>query len=295
MEEKIGQLNISIGESEANEEAELDFYGYSNDKNVVKLKKPQSITLKLIMERNFPKDAEKTHSDATIKEEDESIVASSELVNKSIEDELDLKAKKLLKLTHIHLDRENINEIDNLAEYLNDVTHLYLQHNVIKKIENLEFLQNLTFLILSNNQIVQIENIKSLKKLKLLDLSFNLIESIDVRELPLSIIFLDLRENLFFKNALWYVNNYEEVLENYLVNLKQLNGKDLTDFDNDDNKAYPGEDIENMEHLQKRILERSLQRQKKDVLDFENIWQKKKTSLQQIKDSMDQKFGKNKK
>jgi hypothetical protein len=288
MEEKIGQLKIS--NEELIEEAELEFYGYNNDKNSLKFKKPQSITLKLIMERNYPKDTENRSIGATVNEEDET--KSSELFNKSIEDELDLKAKKLLKLTHIRLDRENLGEIDNLAEYLNDVTHLYLQHNIIKKIENLEFLKNLTFLVLSNNQIVHIENIKFLKNLKLLDLSFNLIESIDVRELPISLIFVDLRENLFFKNSLWYVNNYEEILQNYLVNLKQLNGKDLMDFDKDENKVNAEENVQNMEDLQKRIIERSLQRQKKDILDFENIWQKKKSSLQHLKESMDQKFGK---
>ncbi len=289
MEDKLGKLQISSEDQE--DTTELDLYGY-NDKNVLKFKNPQSISIKLIMERNFPKDTENANNGSSIKEEeDESLSTSAELVNKSIEDELDLKAKKLLKLTHVHLDRENIGEIDNLAEYLNDVTHLYLQHNVIKRIENLEFLQNLTFLVLSNNQITLIENIKSLKKLKLLDLSSNLIESIDVRELPLSIIFLDLRENAFFKNALWYVNNYEEMLQNYLVNLKQLNGKDLLD-ELDENKDFPEENVGNMEDLQKRIIERSLQRQKKDISDFDNIWQKKKLNLQKLKESTDEKFRK---
>jgi hypothetical protein len=289
MEDKLGKLQISSEDQE--DTTELDLYGY-NDKNVLKFKNPQSISIKLIMDRNFPKDTENAINGSTIKEEDESHSTSAELVNKSIEDELDIKAKKLLKLTHVHLDRENIGEIDNLAEYLNDVTHLYLQHNVIKKIENLEFLQNLTFLVLSNNQITLIENIKSLKKLKLLDLSSNLIESIDVRELPLSIIFLDLRENTFLKNALWYVNNYEEMLQKYLVNLKQLNGKDLIDELIDENKDFPEENIGNMEDLQKRIIERSLQRQKKDISDFDNIWQKKKLNLQKIKESTDEKFRK---
>ena len=131
LEENLANLEIK------HEDSDLELYGYL-DKNKSKSKKPQTITLKLIMDRNYPKEAateEASINPNAIKEEDETSDTSPDLVYKSVEDMLDLKAKRLLKLTHIYLDREQIGEIDNLAEYLHDASNLYLQHNLIKKIE----------------------------------------------------------------------------------------------------------------------------------------------------------------
>ena len=170
LEDQLDNLKLNKDDFD-NEDSQL--YGYVN-KNKSKSKKPQAITLKLIMDRNYPLQNDDIADPNVIKEEDESNDASS-LVNKSIEDALDMKAKRLLKLTHIHLDREQLGEIDNLAEYLHDVTNLYLQHNLIKKIENLDFLKNLTFLVLLPDlsqwlRNVCVNNIEQLHKICVRDL-----------------------------------------------------------------------------------------------------------------------------
>ena len=100
----------------------------------------QTITLKMIMRRNLVDAGKNTYEN-----------------KKDVLQAADSKAEQLLKLTHIHLDRENIGKIDNLAEYLGPVTNLYLQHNLIKRIENLELLGKLAFLTLSNNRIARVE------------------------------------------------------------------------------------------------------------------------------------------
>lgn len=109
----------------------------------------QKITLKLIIKRNVA--SESTDRDTV---------------------------HSLLRLTHVHLDRSRIDEIDNLAEYLNNtgLTHLYLHHNRIGRIENLDFLVNLTYLNLSNNLIERVQSLKHLKRLQLLDMSSNRID-----------------------------------------------------------------------------------------------------------------------
>ena len=95
---------------------------------------------------------EKTRAIGVLKEvgeNDEMAHESSddEEQKQSYEDVAELKASQLLRLTHVHLDREHIGEIDNLDTYLGDVTHLYLQHNLIKRIENLEFLHRWVLLL----------------------------------------------------------------------------------------------------------------------------------------------------
>ena len=63
---------------------------------------------------------------------DDQLITSNDGNSDETNDRFEMKAKQLLKLTHIHLDREQIGEIDNLAEYLgSDVTNLYLQSNLI--------------------------------------------------------------------------------------------------------------------------------------------------------------------
>jgi Leucine-rich repeat (LRR) protein len=149
----------------------------------------QEITMQLIIKRNLIS----TKTNPTLMLSSRSVVPIDEDMRTAKSIKAEEQAEKLLKLTHIHLDRENIVMIDNLAEYLGPITNLYLQHNLIERIENLEFLTNLKFLVLSNNQIEKIENLKCLKKLKFLDLSFNLIQEFNVEELPSSLIILDLR------------------------------------------------------------------------------------------------------
>ena len=268
---------------------ELEAFGYKDNKNVTK-KKTQTITFKMIIDRNLTIKPEEKNS-LKSNEENESKEPTLPDVDASVEDEAFIKAKKLLKLTHIHLDRENIEEIDNIAEYLGEVTHLYLQYNLIKKIEILDFLVNIKFLILSNNKIEKIENLTCLKRLKLLDLSHNLIDKIDVYELPKSLSFLDLRENECFKSQSWYANNYEEKLLNYLVELKQLNGEDFFD---EAEALRPTHDYEkefdNIDSIKKGIVERSELRQKNDVLDFDKLWAQKKAKLDILQKSLNENF-----
>lgn len=199
--------------------------------------KEQTITLKMIMRRNLTE-------------------ASS--VKKTFENKKDVlqaadnKAEQLLKLTHIHLDRENIAKIDNLAEYLGPVTNLYLQHNLIKKIENLELLNKLTFLTLANNCISRVENLRCLKNLKLLDLSANFIDEFDVGELPYSLIVLDLRGNKCLDGdgndgeSTWVRNRYRDRLCGYLQNLVQLNGEEIEDEDGDEDSGEEDYGVEKL-------------------------------------------------
>lgn len=139
----------------ANTELELDtapsLYGFV-DKHELKNKKANTITIKMIMERNLKKSSP---TDSVSKKQslghqqlgtlreagnEDGPMSEAEESKQSYDDVAELKANQLLGLTRVHLDRENIGEIDNLDTYLGDVTHLYLQHNLIKKIENLEFL-----------------------------------------------------------------------------------------------------------------------------------------------------------
>jgi Leucine-rich repeat (LRR) protein len=147
-----------------------NLYGYKDNKKPDK----QQIGLQLIIKRNLGE-----------------IRMRSSTINRS--HHVNIHAQNILKLTHVHLDRENINLIDNLAEFLGPVTNLYLQHNLIEKIENLEFLTKLKILLLSHNHIKTVENLKSLNNLKYLDLSYNQIETFSNSELPKSLIMLDLR------------------------------------------------------------------------------------------------------
>ena len=71
-------------------------------------------------------------------------------------------------MSHLRLDRENIEVIENLECFSAKLTHLYLQHNRIKHITGL----------------------LCLSKLKFLCLSYNKIEYIDTNELPKSIMLI---------------------------------------------------------------------------------------------------------
>ncbi|PIK56688.1 hypothetical protein BSL78_06410 [Apostichopus japonicus] len=130
---------------------------------------------------------------------------------------------KMLKLTHVRLDRENIGEIDHM-EVLGPVTNLYLQQNFIEKIENLESLMEIRFLVLSGNKIKVVENIELLDKLQFLDLADNLIENLDPEQFPKSLMILNLTGNPCFAK-----NGYRLEVIKSLPRLKQLDGEMVTD------------------------------------------------------------------
>lgn len=128
-------------------------YGFI-DKHELKNNQANTITIKMIMDRNLKK-ALPIESVGTAKKQslghqqlgtltevgdEDGQMSDAEEKRQNYADVAELKANQLLGLTRVHLDRENIGEIDNLDTYLGDVTHLYLQHNLIKRIENLEFL-----------------------------------------------------------------------------------------------------------------------------------------------------------
>ena len=215
------------------------------------------------------------------------------------------QAEKLLKLTHIHLDRENIVEIDNLAEYLGPITNLYLQYNLIKKIENLEFLTSLKFLVLSNNQIETIENLKHLKQLKFLDLANNLIFEFDANELPTELMILDLRGNKCCTDEkCWKENNYEEKLREHLKNIEQLNGRQLNSNNEYERKINENneidedldervnQDVTKMHKIGEEIIERSKLRQKEYELKSKKSFELMKLELERSKKDLLEKLKK---
>ena len=136
--------NMSELSNDIDDEDTLPMYGYI-DKHKLKNNKPNMISIKLIMDRNLKKTERQQSGDTLPKitelnEADSLDEVATESKQTDLEDTVEMKANQLLRLTHVHLDRECIGEIDNLAEYLDDVTHLFLQHNLIERIENLEFL-----------------------------------------------------------------------------------------------------------------------------------------------------------
>jgi hypothetical protein len=282
----------------------LELYGYVDKKFQSKNdNKPKTITLKMIITRNLNTDkrADFQAEYAGKFDLDDQLITSNDGNSDETNDRFEMKAKQLLKLTHIHLDREQIGEIDNLAEYLgSDVTNLYLQSNLIKQIENLEFLNKLKFLTLQNNQISKIENLSTLTQLKLLDLSHNLINEINVKELPKNLSFLDLRENecLTGSNQTWIKYNYSDLIKNYLRDLKQLNGEhleatDTSDNDDDDDENASNTDennttLDTFQTLSERIVERSKQRQVKDASKMDEISEQRKIRIEQARQSIDQ-------
>jgi Leucine-rich repeat (LRR) protein len=274
---------------------ETDLYGLKPYFDRKANKKPQKITIKLIMDRNLTQVLQERINAESI----------------SREEAAEIKARELLKLSRIHLDRERIDEIDNLVEYLGNVTHLYLNVNLITKIENLELFKTLTFLILSDNKIEKIENIKMLQSLKLIDLSSNLIDIFDVEELPKNLSFLDLRENTCLKNGNWKKENYDDRIKRHLHCLCQLNGEELVDAsdesDSDSREIEPtntelkkktfetektdeAQVTNEVDVVHKNILVRSKLRQKSDQINLEKESQKRQAKLESIRKSISEKF-----
>ncbi len=260
-------------------------------------KKPekQEITIQLIINRNLISTKSNPtillSSRSTLKDDDDDLKAARSA-------KAEKQADMLFKLTHIHLDRENIFEIDNLAEYLGPITNLYLQHNLIRKIENLEFLTNLKFLVLSNNQIEKIENLKALKQLKFLDLSNNKIEKFNVNELPISLVILDLRGNKCLEDEI----EMKKLMAN-LKNIKQINGERLngeyaeeTSCDDDNNENVDervSEDVSKMHRIGESIIERSKARQKEYEIKSRKSFALMKLELENSKKQLLEKLKRN--
>ncbi|XP_077979338.1 uncharacterized protein LOC144434696 [Glandiceps talaboti] len=136
--------------------------------------------------------------------------------------------ERLMKLTHVRLDRENISEIDNL-EMLGPVTNLYLQSNTISVIENLESLHHLRFLTLTGNQIKKVENLTILTELKFLDLSENKIEDFDPSELPKQLLILNMKNN-----PCTWLPGYRAKCLQALPKLQQLDNINITKYERRD-------------------------------------------------------------
>lgn len=229
---------------------------------------PKKICLKIIMERNLKNIDPKTN-------------------NNNNQDEIEIKANQLLKLTHIHLDREGIDEIDNLVEYLGDIRNLYLQHNLIRRIENLDFFKNLKFLVLSNNKIEKVENVKQLINLKFLDLSHNLIKHFEIEEFPISLSFLDLRVNECVSNK----KSWEEFVtksQDYFTKLIELNGQNIMEMDKEKytNINYD----QSIDQIINKIVQRSNNRQNNDKESFQEKWFEKKQVLESLKINFNKKL-----
>lgn len=244
-------------------------------------KKTKKISLKLIESRNLTPEL---INKAQVKLEDKAAPTDYSL---DLDSNVDLKARALFNLTHVHLDREQIDEIDNLAVYLGPkLTNLYLQYNQIKRVQNLESLTNLKFLCLANNQIEKVENLLLLTRLQVLDLSANLIDHLDVNELPVSLSFLDLRENPCIANGRWQNDNYENRIRARLNGLLQLNGEfvDESAGDVDDQNEHDSFDFDK---VKESIINRSKDRQKTDVANFNRSWQQKKYDLNSLQNSFE--------
>ncbi len=294
---------LDMNESAA-DELEGNMYGFVDSKTSKANQKPRKITLKLILDRNLNEESRsilKSEYERKFNVNQKQLTNSLDTDEEPEEDDeetktadkAEKKAMQLLKLTHIHLDREQICEIDNLAEYLGDVTNLYLQGNLIRRIENLEFLHKLKFLILSNNQIERIENLNALKQLKLLDLSYNLIDRVDVQELPKHLAFLDLRHNPCLLG-----DGETKAIADYLKDLKQLNGDDLFDNEDNDDENNDKEEItekkdetsimpDTFKLLSERIIERSKQRQIVDATRLDEISKERRIQMDAARQSID--------
>lgn len=104
---------------------------------------------------------------------------------------------KLVKLEHLHLQRNNIQNIRGLS-HLTHLKTLNLSQNQIKKIENLDGLNNLQEISFSSNKIRKIENL-DLGNLKKLSLDRNLITEIENLDNLRDLELLNLNYNAILK------------------------------------------------------------------------------------------------
>lgn len=88
-------------------------------------------------------------------------------------------AQRVVKLTRVRLNRQNIADMDGL-ECCDAATHIYLQHNAITRIDALQFFKSLSFLSLDYNLIEQIECVRHLPALNYLGIAHNRIARVDL-------------------------------------------------------------------------------------------------------------------
>ena len=141
-----------------------------------------------------------------------------------------------------------------------------------------------------------------LKNLKLLDLSANcILEVPNVKELPSSLISLDLRLNPCVENT----SKWQDISQNLFKNfLKKLNGDSLKKFSggehDDDEMEIESHDVglsseeenesETFETMRKKVIERSKLRQKNDISYLETISQERKLRLDEARRSVTANF-----
>jgi hypothetical protein len=282
---------------DGNDDHQLHLYRLTDYEESNKIKKPQAITLGLIIERNLAAHHQKKSNSNS----NRTTIASISSIKRNIDEEAELKAQRVLKLTHVRLDGERIYAMDNLAEYLgcHSVTHLYLNRNLIGCIENLDYFSKLKFLTLAHNRIRRVENLKSLEHLKILDLSFNLIDAIgdhEFDELPSSLFVLDLRGNscLDGADACWIKRDYDGQIKSRLLRLVELNGQRL-EYESDDNGLIADasdKDVReptlkqldsSFELLKTQIIERSRMRQRADRVELLELRKQRQKQLDLIK------------
>ncbi|XP_069607821.1 leucine-rich repeat-containing protein 46 [Ranitomeya imitator] len=188
-------------------------------------------------------------------------------------------SQALLHLRTVRLDREGITTLKNL-EVVKEVHSLYLQENLIKKIENIDVLKNLCFLSLSWNKVEEIQNIQSLTNLQFLDISHNLIRKLDARELPQSLVILNLTGNPCTK-----AKNYRQKVLGALPVLQQLDGEtgkdtahhnsdnkeeqDGSDSDDSDETSLPFDVSGGLSSLSQEMIQRSYQRRHRALREHE--------------------------
>jgi hypothetical protein len=155
----------------------------------------------------------------------------------------DAIADLLSGLKVVHLEWQRIKGIDSL-DFFTTLADLYLQHNRIEVIENLELQAGtLRYLALGGNRIRKVENIKHLRMLQFLDLSENQIDEIDERELPRSLMILNLS-----LNKCCYSSDYRGRLIDALPKLTELDEEDVHREADAANGDMDGEETPGRDH-----------------------------------------------
>lgn len=99
------------------------------------------------------------------------------------------RLQKVMEAKTLHLEGEDIEEIDNL-ELFSHIQTLFLQYNRIQVISNLDHLFNLQYLSLEGNQITFVQNLTSLSNLIYLNISNNQILSLAPYMLPQNLVIM---------------------------------------------------------------------------------------------------------
>ncbi|XP_065896767.1 leucine-rich repeat-containing protein 46-like [Dysidea avara] len=188
-------------------------------------------------------------------------------------------AARVLKLTHIRLDRESLTAIDNL-DCLGPITNLYLQQNLISKLENLETLTNLRFLTISNNKIKKMENLLCLTLLQFLDLSYNQVDQLEEDQVPTGVMILMLAGNPCVNT-----DGYSQRLMSRLAKLRQLDGETIREDEvKDEALVVNNEPVPLvMEGITLKIQERTQSR----LQEMHKIHSEHKSQLEQLHQQYD--------